>query len=208
MRRKVRVVAVIVVLTVIGIALISLVQWKVWDGAFPQTEFEITFIDEANNPIHDVRLVVLDSEGNDSPFYPVTDYHPGHSISSDSHGKMVFHHVTSGVEFGGKCGSLFFLFPIGDCDPPTFSCQFVLGDELVGMFRYYGDPGDSLLAPEMLRNWEDLPRVEKRWQWPEQLLTDEFRYRRGLSDRRSTETLTFTVVKRTIVLDRSNPGEK
>jgi hypothetical protein len=98
---------------------------RLWDGGFPQEEFEISFRDADGNAIQGVEPRVEDRKGRPFYFYPVSDYAPDSAPTSDENGMMIYHHVSrSGLEFSGFDGHLFFIIPIGD-GPPEYICRFL-----------------------------------------------------------------------------------
>jgi len=134
-----------------------------WGGscAYPQREYELTFVDSLGNPIEGVELKVEDIRGKEFFCFPVTDYLPGQTTKSDKFGVMQFHHVRTGVEWDEFGWSLFGLFDIHTTKSPVYICRFLRdGMEVYrvayGKLPHWDCPG---------RRWEDVPKVTRRWKW-------------------------------------------
>jgi hypothetical protein len=102
-------------------------QRIVWDGGYGQGEIEVTFRNPDGVPVPGVRLRVEDEVGRVFFLYPVSDYLPDHVPTSDADGRMVFHHVASGVEFSGVV-ELVASREVVVARGPVFICRFLLGD--------------------------------------------------------------------------------
>ena len=153
-----------------GLGLFSCSQCIIWDGGYPQAEFQITFQDATGQPVEGVELRVEDYEGHNYFHYPVTDYLPGQTPTSDQAGLMVFHHVSSGIEFSGRECSLFFVIPIEERRGPRFLCRFLRDGAEVHRIDFR-----ELAWWE--GQWWQVPKVTRRWKppdWPPaQLLMKE-----------------------------------
>jgi hypothetical protein len=127
--------------TVAGILILmggfSFIQREAWDGGFGQAEFRLRFVDEEGAPVPGVQLVVRDKNGARAYCYPVIDYQETMQPMSDDSGLMTFHHINLSPEYGGKCWRLFFVIPMGDCDPPVYTCHFMLAGREIGQRRFH-----------------------------------------------------------------------
>ena len=78
------------ILAVIGlIGAVIPEQRMMWDGWNLTSEFQITFVDEKGQPIQGIELRVEDEGGRTYFHYPVTDYLPDRTPTSDRNGLMV-----------------------------------------------------------------------------------------------------------------------
>jgi hypothetical protein len=158
----------IIVFAVIG--LISSTSKIIWDGGFPQSEFEITFQHPDGKPLKGIELRVEDRQGRVFYRYPVSDFAPNQIPTSGEDGVMIFHHVGDGVEFGGRDWYLFGFIPIRE-GPPVYVCCFLYEGREVYRIEY-----DKLRRPE--RGRELTARVKRQWKAPEWPLS-EFAERPG-----------------------------
>jgi hypothetical protein len=139
--------------------LISCCQCMVWDGRYPQCEFQLVFRDRNGNPLEGVQLRVEDRDGRNYFHYPVNDYVPGQIPSSDPHGRIIFHHVSGGIEFSGRTNYVLFVIPVEKRPAPKFLCRFFYeGREI------YRVPFRELCWWE--GTWNEVPKVTRRWKWP------------------------------------------
>src|SRR5262249_11428804 len=120
----------------VGFGIFSLAQVKVWSGGFPQVEYRVVFYNLDQQPLKGIKLIVTNEQGGVSYGYPVTDFTEDLTPISDEQGLMVFHHVDLSPEFGGKCANLFFLFPLGTCEPPQYELQFEFSGNKLARYRY------------------------------------------------------------------------
>jgi hypothetical protein len=187
-------IALFVILAVSGIALASLVRRELWDGGFRQVEYRISFIDESGHPIKGVQLKVIDSQSNISWAYPVTDYTENMAPTSDEDGLMVFHHVDLSPEFGGSCHRLFFLFPIGECEAPIYTLNFLLSGQTVASFSYI-----DLESPGWISGWKNLPAVTRKWEQKRPASPSLPEHLR-VENRQVQSQLDFYVINKTITL--------
>jgi hypothetical protein len=133
----------------------------IWDGGFPTNEFELTFQNEDGKPVRGVELRVEDRKGRVYYHYPVTDFLPGESPTSDENGKVIFHHLGYLLEFDGYDWYLFGAIPIKE-GPPIYVCRFLYQGHEVYRVQY-----DEL--SRLARNWEQLPTNKRQWnppKWP------------------------------------------
>ena len=149
----------IIALAIAGLALASLARKEVWDGGFQQVEYRVTFLDKDSRPLKGVQLRVFDSQGKTTFGYPITDFTDESPPSSDENGMMIFHHVGLSPEFGGSCQQLFFVFPVGKCDAPKYTVQFLLSNRPVASFDY-----TDLEAPGREVEWKNLPIAKRKWE--------------------------------------------
>jgi len=152
--------------TLLGV--VSSAQTMIWDGGYPQAEFRLTFVDSDGKPVEGIQLRVEDRDRHVFYHYPVTDYLPDRTPTSDRAGRMVFHHVSNAVEFSGTIRFVYFLFPVVVERGPAFVCRFRhRGEEVycVGFGELDSWEG----------TWETGPKVKWRWppDWPPQLLPGE-----------------------------------
>jgi hypothetical protein len=147
----------------------------IWDGGFSEAEYRITFVDDNGQPIEGIKLKVQDKLGTVYYYYPVSDFSPSRTPTSDQSGVLVFHHVDTGVEFGGRCAQLFWFFPIGQCNTPQFVCRFLLNDKDVYHCLYHELEHSAKATNEI---------ASRTWKW-----TDYFRQPLEMSLREFEEKL-------------------
>lgn len=111
--------------------LLSLSGCGVGDGAFNQSEYQITFVTRDGIPIDGVQLELLDKSENIRYGYPVTDYYEGSVPTSDANGMITFHHVQYFLEFGGA-----FFFGCSTGGPPEFDLLFTRKGKLIYWAKY------------------------------------------------------------------------
>jgi hypothetical protein len=134
-------------------------QCIIWDGGFASVEYRLTFIDGAARPVPGVVLRVLTRAGGDCHLYPIDEFLPDQSTTSDAEGRMVFHHVGEGLEFGGREYSNLLGMRFGETDAPQYVCAFSVAGREVHRVRY-----DDLRR----RGERDrLPSVTRPWQYPD-----------------------------------------
>ncbi len=153
---------------------------QVWDGSYPQAEFELIFKDAHGVALQGIQLRVEDQEGRSYFHYPVIDYLPGNVPTSDRDGAMVFHHVSDGIEFSGRTTYWFGMFPIVEQRAPVFVCRFLRdGQEVYRIrFRELCRSTDATLAASKVK------RVWKWPVWPESQLLMQVRGDEDLRDRK------------------------
>jgi hypothetical protein len=135
----------------------------IWDGGFPQEEFEISFRDADGNSIQGVELRVEDRKGRPFYFYPVSDYATDSAPTSDENGMMIFHHVSRGLEYSGFDGHVFFIIPIGD-GSPEYICRFLRDGKEI-----YRIPYHKLLRGDAAHESESV--VKRHWKTPQSLVS-------------------------------------
>jgi hypothetical protein len=133
-------------------------QVILWDGGFTRAEYRLTFTDEAGRPVPGVLLRVQTRGGSACPLYPIDEFFPGQAPASDAQGRMVFHHVGAGLEFGGRESSNLLGMRFGDTGAPRYDLVFSVGGREV-----YRLPYDDLRP----RGEEVLPTVTREWHHPE-----------------------------------------
>jgi hypothetical protein len=84
----------VILISLVGLA--SAINFWTGEGAYPNTEFELTFEDQAGKPVRGVQLLIDDQGGRPLYHYPITDYEPGNTPTSNEIGVMVFHHSHTG----------------------------------------------------------------------------------------------------------------
>lgn len=150
------------ILGVLGLAAaIFLVPFQgvIWDGGFPSTEYRLTLIDEAGRPVPGVTLQVETQAGGICYVYPVDEFVPDETITSDADGRMVFHHVSDAIEFSGHESADLLGMSFGDTGAPTYVCVFRLGGREVHRLKF----GD--LQPH--GDWDQWRSVTRTWQHPD-----------------------------------------
>jgi hypothetical protein len=116
--------------------LLSLLYAERWQGRFQQAEYRLRFTDREGNPIKGIQLLVFDSQGKESLYFPVSD-HPIKNLETDKNGVIIFHHIcTSNIEASGECHRLFWTIPIGDCSLPVFTCVFRLQNKNIFEMKF------------------------------------------------------------------------
>ena len=125
---------ILVLVSLIALAGIVGRQRYIWDGGFPNTAFELTFLDASGQPLQGVQLYVDREDGRSSFHRPVNDYYSGRIPTSDETGLMVFHCVD--IKFGGHCEVDFFIFDNAGCTSPQYDCQFVLNGKEIHRARF------------------------------------------------------------------------
>lgn len=134
-------------------------QGLIWDGGFRSAEYRLTFTDESGRPVPGVKLRVLTQSGGVCHFYPINEFLSEQTPTSDSEGRMVFHHASETLEFSGREYSNLLGMRFGETDSPQYVCVFLLDEREVHRVRY----GD--LAPR----WDHSAKVTREWQhseWP------------------------------------------
>lgn len=146
-----------VVLIIIGIVWSFFGIVELWDGGFPQVEFQISFLDEQRSPLKGVKLAVTDSKEELAFGYPVIDYRQDSVPTSNDDGLMIFHHINLTPEFGGKCRWLFFVFPVGECEAPKYTLHFLIQDKEMARYEYHKYLGEGAVS------WGSLPKVKRQF---------------------------------------------
>jgi hypothetical protein len=118
-------------------------------------------VDSSGNPVEGVELRVEDERGKEFFCFPVTDYLPAHAPTSDEHGVMRFHHVSTAVEWDDLGCKLFWLVPVRTTRSPVFICRFVHRGKEVYRIRYGELPDWDWPG----RTWDDVPKVTRHWNW-------------------------------------------
>lgn len=130
---RARVLLLIGFFTLGSLAYISYHMTRVWScGRLPDARFAIRFVDAADRPLEGVRLRVCHASGGPIYGYPVTDFTPNHTPTSDRTGLLVFHHFGNrGIEFCGSTRSLFWCIPIDDDGAPEYLLKFLKHDHVI-----------------------------------------------------------------------------
>lgn len=154
------VVAVVGLAAVVALAPVQTIRWS---GGFGDTEFRLTFTDAAGRPVPGVTLRVETKTGHVVYLYPVNEFLPDAAPASDADGRMTFHHVGRGVEFGGRdTGCLVGIYYHSDT-APQYVCVFSHGGRDVHRLRYDDlrlrrQPGQSVE-----RVWRDSDWPRREW---------------------------------------------
>lgn len=151
-----------VLFTAVGIGLAAAVlvvgtPVAVWDGGFGQIEYQIKFAGADGSPIPGVQLRVENEEGTNFLYYPVTDYGEGRVPTSGGDGVLTFHHVSDGLEFGGRCWELFGVC-FGTCKGPPFVCRFLLAGKEIHRSKF-NDMNRKATDQRVTRSWNYIERL-------------------------------------------------
>jgi hypothetical protein len=150
-----------------------------WGGScgYGQLEYELTFKDATGSPIEGVELKVEDPRGKEFFCFPVTDYLPGQTPTTDKDGVMRFHHVATGVEWDDYGWLLFWSIPIQTTRSPVYVCRFLSGGKEIHRVPYGKLPEWDWPG----RGWEAVPKVKRRWNWST-TIPNEITYRADDTD--------------------------
>lgn len=149
-------------LLILGLmAVVALVPFMgiIWDGGFESAEYRLRFVDESGRPVPGVALRVLTRAGGVCHLYPVNEFLPDSTPTSDADGRMAFHHVGR-LEFGGHEYHNLVGMRFGDTRAPQYVLVFAVGGREV--YRTWYDD----LRP---RGRVELPSVTVKWHssdWP------------------------------------------
>lgn len=132
------------------------IQTIYWDGGFSDEEYQIRFIDPSGNPVPDVTLRVQTRAGGASYLYPVNEFLPDTAPTSDADGRMVFHHASLAIEYGGRESANLVGMRFGQSRAPQYDCVFLrAGREVHRLpFDEVRLRGASDRAPEVRRTWQ------------------------------------------------------
>ena len=133
-----------------------------WSGGFDQAEYHFTFVDAAGRAVPGITLRVETRAGGVCYLYPVDDFLPDRTPTSDAHGRMAFHHVAFGPEFGGKDHRNIFDVELTREEAPVYVCVFLHAGREVARVPYR----DLRIEHE---DYERLPKVTRPWRhtdWP------------------------------------------
>jgi hypothetical protein len=109
----------------------------IWDGGFSSQEYQLTILDEQGRPVSGVTLRVQSQGGDTSYFYPINEFLPDQTPTSDSDGRMIFHHVANYLEFSGRDHCNFFGLRIwSEGGAPQFDCIFLRNGQEVSRLHY------------------------------------------------------------------------
>jgi hypothetical protein len=123
-----------------------------------------------------VELRVQNANGNDFFCFPVTDFVPGQSPTSDKQGVMRFHHVSTAVEWDEHGWSLFWVYGVQTTRSPEYVCRFFHRGKEIHRVAY-----ENLQSWDWNGGWEDVPKVKRRWDWS-QMIPNQIRYKANESD--------------------------
>ena len=123
----------------------------------PAVEYRITLVDEHSRPVPGVTLQVLTKSGGASPFYPVNEFLPDQAPTSDTDGRMVFHHVSArAIEFGGHDHRSLVGISYGTPDAPEYDCVFMLDGREVNRTSFHSLRGNR-------DEFEKRPTIKREW---------------------------------------------
>lgn len=199
----------------IGFALLALliafapIQTIIWDGRFSDEEYQLKFNRPDGTPVSGVKLRVETRAGGVSYLYPINEFLPDDTPISDATGRMVYHHVSHGLEFGGRDYRNLVGITLSRAGAPQFDCVFLVDGREIHRLRFddlrLRGEGDN--APRVVRTWQptDWPAREyiahhERWGELEMELFDgngdgqldrEERTARGYFDRAAMYAVEF-----------------
>lgn len=141
-----------------------------WDGGFLTAKFQMRFRNSLNEPVKGVMLLVEGKDGKPLYDFPVDDFTEGSVPTSNEEGELVFHHVSNGLEFGGKRAYIFWLIPVGACSGPEVNCRFLLNGSEVYRVPFAELYESSLNNGEGVERSNSLPMSKSRirlskWKW-------------------------------------------
>ena len=134
-------------------------QGIIWDGGFESTEFRLTFVDKTGKPVPGVTLRVLTRAGGPCHLYPIDEFLPDQTPTSDDEGRMLFHHAGTGLEFGGHEYYNLVGMRFGETTSPQYVCVFSAAGRELYRSRYT----ELCVRGE----WDHLPKVRRPWPDPE-----------------------------------------
>lgn len=145
----------LVVIGLLAVVALAPVQTILWDGGFEDAEYRLRFVDGAGRPVPGVTLRVLTQAGGVCHLYPVNEFVPDNTPTSDADGRMVFHHRAHYLEFGGGDRLSLIGVRLTATGAPQYELVFALGGRDVHRVRY-----------DDLRPWkrEDHWTASRRWQ--------------------------------------------
>lgn len=91
----------LVVIGLLAVVAFAPCQTIIWDGGFQDAEYRLRFVDSRGRPVPGVTLTVLTQASGVCHLYPVNEFLPDSTPTSDADGLMVFHHRAHYLEFGG-----------------------------------------------------------------------------------------------------------
>lgn len=137
------------------------IQALVWDGGFGDEGYQLKFNRPDESPVSGVKLRVETRAGGVCYLYPVNEFLPDGTPTSDANGRMVFHHLSHALEFGGRDYRSLIGITLNRARAPQFDCVFLVAGREVHRLRF----DDLRLRGER----DDAPHVVRRWQptdWP------------------------------------------
>lgn len=148
--------------------LIALVPWQciVWDGGFPDVECRLRFVNSHGKPVAGVTLTVLTQAGGVCHFYPVDEFVPDRPVVSDAEGRMVFHHSSHCLEFGGREYCNLVGLGFGERSP-RYNCVFKHGERELfrTAYNFHRDDWSEFRKPPVTREYAPPWDVKKHgWQ--------------------------------------------
>jgi hypothetical protein len=115
------------VLIIIALALLALLSYKtsfiLWDGAYPSGAYRLKIQNTKGEPIRGAVLKVF-LGGTQKPAlgYPIDNYLTEGSLTSDDQGMIFAFHKAQGIEFGGTCRKLFWVYQTCS-EAPTYDFE-------------------------------------------------------------------------------------
>lgn len=158
---KLKVILLSTVLVLIIVALfVPTGSVEVGAGRFRNAEFRVSILDEKGRLVDGVVMKVVNSQGEDAPCYPVSDYYDNNPVVANKDGLIVFHHVSSLLpEYTTRkrfvLGRL-----VSEQFPPEYHCEFFKATSLLCRVPYNGYFGHS---DDTVSQWEKLPKTTQRW---------------------------------------------
>ena len=146
------VIAVVVLAAVVALAPIQSIRWS---GSFENAEYRLVFADPDGRPVPGVTLRVETAAGGVCHFYPVNEFLPDATPTSDAEGRMTFHHVYEGYEFGGRDDRSLVGICLTTDTVPQYVCVFLHGGREVGRMTYSAIRMDGKRLQEVTREWKD-----------------------------------------------------
>jgi hypothetical protein len=141
----------------LGLAVILVpFQGMIWDGRFHDVEYRLTFLDEAGRPLPGISLQVVSKAGGPSYLYPINEFLPDGTPSTDANGLVTFHHVGAYLEFSGYEYHNLAGMRFSDTDAPQYVLVFSLAGREVHRVRH-----DDLRPRGEI---DRLPKVTRKWQ--------------------------------------------
>ena len=215
-------------LLVLGlVAVVALVpfQTMIWDGGFEDAEYRLRFVDGNGRPVPGVSLRVLTPAGGACHLFPINEFLPDGTPTSDADGRMVFHHASHALEFAGRVRTNVVGMAFGDTRSPEYVLAFDVDGREANRVRYGALRPARTAEGSVTRTWEDTDwpareylAHERDWEGRLRHLFDgdgdgrldraegtAARYfSRVMSDRleshRERREVTFLVVERTVVI--------
>lgn len=147
-------------LAVVAVGALVPGQTVAWDGRFEDAEYRLRFVDPAGCPVPGVTLRVLTKAGGVCHLYPVNEFLPDSTPTSDADGRMVFHHRARFLEFGGRGHMTLLGVNLTAAGAPQYELVFALRGRDVHRVRY-----DDLRPRRREDHWTVI-RAWRQSDWP------------------------------------------